>query len=80
MVNVAAKIKRLRECAFYEVAVIKFDSALLVVIAGEGYITLQNSLSPRISAVGPLLNELYTAALIATDMDAYKQKVRSLAG
>ena len=60
--------------------VINLDRALLAAITSEGYITLRDSLRARIAAVRPALCELYTAALIAADMDAHELKVRLLAG
>ena len=73
-------IERVRECAIFEVMVKNLDRAYLAVVAGEGFITLRDSLYARLTAVGPPLSKLYRASLIATDMDAHKLNVRTLAG
>ena len=76
----SATIERLRECAIFEVYVENLDRAYLEVVAGEGFITLRDSLYARITAVGAPLSELYSASLIAADMDAHELNVRTLTG
>lgn len=60
--SVIATIYRLRECVVFELIVKNLDSTFVTEVAGEGYITLRDSLRARIDAVASPLSELYSAA------------------
>ena len=73
-------IKRLHECAVFDVCVENIDRAFLAFLANEGCNTLRESLQTRITAIGPPFGALYSNALIAGDVDAHELNLRSLDG
>ena len=73
-------IKRLLECAVFDVCVENIDRAFLAFVASEGFNALRESLQARITAFGPPLGALYSNALIAADVDAHELNLRSLDG
>ena len=73
-------IKRLHDCAVFDVCVENYDRAFLAFLASKGFNTLRESLQARITAIGPPLGALYRNALIAADGDPHELNLRSLDG
>ena len=75
-----ATLRRLRECAVYEVCVAGIDRAFLALLASKGFSSMRAVLLARVSAVGQLLEALYSNALIASDVDATELHLSQLTG
>ena len=71
-ISITAASDRLKKFAIYKVAIKNLDREFLAEVAAEGHATLSDFLSLRFVAVESPIKELYSAALIAADADAYE--------
>ena len=64
----------------YETTIKDVDRAFLAEVAADRHLSLRDYQRSRIDAVGPPMADMYSAALVACDVDACGLCTRSLAG
>ena len=75
-----ATLRRLRECAVYEVCVAGIDREFLALLASKGFSSMLAAFLARVNAVGQPLEALYSNVLIASDFDATELHLSPLIG